>query len=77
MLLKLIIIEILNIYHFQEALSLILKSKVKIKDVNAYQNLFESIVQDVIKNSVKNFSISGLDNIKKIKDIYLFLIIEI
>ena len=41
-------------------LSLILKSKVKkIKDVNAYQNLFESIVQDVIKNSVKNFSISG------------------
>ena len=54
-------------------LSLILKSKVKkIKDVNAYQNLFESIVQDVIKNSVKNFSISGLDNIEKNKG-YLFV----
>ena len=54
-------------------LSLTLKSKVKkIKDVNAYQNLFESIVQDVIKNSVKNFSISGLDNIEKNKG-YLFV----
>ena len=59
-------------------LSLILKNKVKkIKDVNTYQNLFENIVEDVIKNSVDNFSISGLDNIEKIKDIYLYLIIEI
>ena len=47
-------------------LSLILKNKVKeIKDVNTYQNFFENIVEDVIKNSVDSFSISGLNNIKK------------
>ena len=54
-------------------LSLILKNKVKeIKDVNTYQNFFENIVEDVIKNSVDSFSISGLNNIKKNKG-YLFI----
>ena len=71
---KLIIIEILNIYHFQEIFKLNPKEQSKnIKDVN-YQNLFEALFR--CYQYVK-ISISGLDNIEKNKG-YLFVsIIEI
>lgn len=54
-------------------LSMILKSKIKnIHDISSYQNLFESIVSNVIDKSVNNFSVSGIENLDKDKG-YLFI----
>lgn len=57
----------------RKILSFVIKNKVKnINTVSEYQNEFESIVLDVIKKSVKNFSISGLENLEQGKG-YLFI----
>tara|TARA_X000000368_G_C23028542_1_gene711387 strand:+ start:875 stop:1990 length:1116 start_codon:yes stop_codon:yes gene_type:complete len=54
-------------------LNMILKSKIKnINDIDSYQNLFESIVDNVIDKTVNNFSVSGIENLEKDKG-YLFI----
>ena len=43
---------------------MVLKNKIKgIHDIHSYQNVFENIVNDVINNSVNEFSSTGLENI--------------
>ena len=57
----------------RKILSMILKNKIKdIHDVKTYQDLFETIVSQVVKNSINKFSVIGLENIKKDKG-YLFI----
>ena len=57
----------------RKILSSILKNKIKnIHDVESYQDLFESIVSDVVKKSINNFSVSGIENIEPNKG-YLFI----
>ena len=57
----------------RKILSFVLKNKVKkINTVSEYQNVFESIVSGVIKNSVNNFTVSGIDNLESNKG-YLFI----
>ena len=57
----------------RKILSSILKNKIKnIHDVESYQDLFESIVSDVVKKSINNFSVSGIENIDPNKG-YLFI----
>jgi len=49
--------------------------KNRIKDVNSikeYQDIFEGIVSKVIKNSIKDFTVSGIENLDKDKS-YLFI----
>ncbi|MAR95047.1 MAG: hypothetical protein CMD46_01625 [Gammaproteobacteria bacterium] len=57
----------------RKILSLILKNKIKdIHDIKSYQDLFGTIVSQVVKNSINKFSITGIENIKKDKG-YLFI----
>ena len=57
----------------RKILSSVLKNKIKnIHDVESYQDLFESIVSDVVKKSINNFSVSGIENIDPNKG-YLFI----
>ena len=57
----------------RKILSLILKNKVKdIHDVKTYQDLFEKVVSQVVKNSINKFSVTGIENIKKDRG-YLFI----
>ena len=57
----------------RKILSFVLKNKVKnINTVIEYQNEFESIVSGVIKKSVNNFSVSGIENIELARG-YLFI----
>ena len=51
----------------------LLKSKVKkIKTIKDYQNIFKNIVDEVIKNTINNFSVEGLDYIDE-NESYLFI----
>tara|TARA_B100001142_G_scaffold301660_1_gene327487 strand:- start:11874 stop:12989 length:1116 start_codon:yes stop_codon:yes gene_type:complete len=53
-----------NLPFSRKLLSLVLKNKIKgIHDIHSYQNVFENIVNDVINNSVNEFSSTGLENI--------------
>ena len=57
----------------RKVLSFVLKNKIKnIKSVSQYQDAFEVVVSEVIKNSIKKFSISGIENIDPNKG-YLFV----
>ena len=57
----------------RKILSLFLSSKVKnINDIKSYQNLFEGIVENVVKNSINEFKVTGIDNIDPNKG-YLFI----
>ncbi|RPG37284.1 MAG: hypothetical protein CBD85_002575 [Gammaproteobacteria bacterium TMED225] len=57
----------------RKILSLFLSSKVKnICDIKSYQNLFESIVENVVENSINEFKVKGIDNIDPKKG-YLFI----
>jgi 1-acyl-sn-glycerol-3-phosphate acyltransferase len=47
----------------------------KIKNINSvadYQNMFESIVSDVVNKSIDNFSVTGIENLNQTKG-YLFI----
>tara|TARA_Y100000748_G_scaffold150764_1_gene126069 strand:- start:80 stop:1192 length:1113 start_codon:yes stop_codon:yes gene_type:complete len=47
----------------------------KIKNINSvadYQNMFESIVSDVVNKSIDNFSVTGVENLDQTKG-YLFI----
>ena len=57
----------------RKVLSLVLKNRIKnIKSVSQYQDAFEAVVSEVIKNSIKKFSISGIENLDSNKG-YLFV----
>ena len=57
----------------RKVLSLVLKNRIKnIKSVSQYQDAFEAVVSEVIKNSIKKFSISGIENLDPNKG-YLFV----
>ncbi len=57
----------------RKVLSFVLKNRIKnIKSVNEYQDAFEAVVSEVIKNSIKTFSISGFENLDPNKG-YLFI----
>ena len=48
----------------RKILGFILRNKVKsIHDVQSYQNFFESIVNSVVENSIKNFTVNGIENL--------------
>ena len=48
----------------RKILGFILRNKVKsIHDVQSYQNFFESIVNNVVENSIKNFTVNGIENL--------------
>ena len=50
-----------------------LKNKVKnVNSIKEYQDIFEAIVSDVVKTSINNFTVSGLENIHSDKS-YLFI----
>ena len=57
----------------RKVLSLVLKNRIKnIKSVSQYQDAFEAVVSEVIKNSIKKFSITGIENLDPNKG-YLFV----
>ena len=57
----------------RKILSLLLKKRVKkIDSVAKYQDIFEDIVEGVVKNSITNFTVSGIKNINPDKG-YLFI----
>ena len=57
----------------RKVLSFVLKNKIKnIKSVSQYQDAFEAVVSEVIKNSIKKFSITGIENLDPNKG-YLFV----
>ena len=57
----------------RKVLSLVLKNRIKnIKSVSHYQDAFEAVVSEVIKNSIKKFSITGIENLDPNKG-YLFV----
>ena len=57
----------------RKILSLVIKSRIKnIKSVNEYQNAFEAVVSEVIKHSIKKFSVTGIENLDSKKG-YLFI----
>ena len=57
----------------RKVLSLVLKNRIKnIKSVTQYQDAFEAVVSEVIKNSIKKFSITGIENLDPNKG-YLFV----
>ena len=57
----------------RKVLSLVLKNRIKnIKSVSQYQDAFEAVVSEVIKNSINKFSISGIENLDINKG-YLFV----
>ena len=57
----------------RKILSFVFKNKIKnIKSVSQYQDAFEAVVSEVIKNSINKFSISGIENLDINKG-YLFV----
>ena len=57
----------------RKVLSFFLKNRIKnIKSVSQYQDAFEAVVSEVIKNSIKKFSITGIENLNPNKG-YLFI----
>tara|TARA_B100001057_G_scaffold384718_1_gene391268 strand:- start:2394 stop:3518 length:1125 start_codon:yes stop_codon:yes gene_type:complete len=57
----------------RKILSYQLRNKIcNINTVEQYQNLFEDVVKNVVKNSISNFTVSGLENIKSDEG-YLFI----
>ncbi len=57
----------------RKILSFVFKNKIKnIKSVSQYQDAFEAVVSEVIKNSINKFSISGIENLDINKG-YLFI----
>ena len=54
-------------------ISFLLKNKIKnINSIKSYQDVFKGIISGVIDNSIDNFTVSGLDNIKTDSS-YLFI----
>ena len=66
--------NLISLLPFKEKIiSLYLKHKTKnITSIHEYQNLFESIVSNVVTQSINNLSVSGLENLDKNKG-YLFI----
>ena len=57
----------------RKILSHLLKKRVnKIDSVEKYQDIFENIVEGVVKNSITNFTVSGIKNVNPDKG-YLFI----
>ena len=57
----------------RKVLGYLLRNKIKnINSVADYQNMFESIVSDVVNKSINNFSVTGIENLDKTKG-YLFI----
>ena len=57
----------------RKILSFSLKNKIKnINDVDSYQNLFEGIVSDIVKQSINQFTIDGIEKLDASKG-YLFI----
>jgi len=57
----------------RKILSHLLKNKIKnVHDVSTYQDLFEGIVSNVVKTTVNNFSVSGINKLDPKKG-YLFI----
>ena len=57
----------------RKILSHLLKKRIKnIDSIEKYQNIFEDIVVDVVKKSITNFKVSGIENIHPDKG-YLFI----
>ena len=66
--------SLISLLPFKEKIiSLYLKHKTKnISTIHEYQNLFESIVSNVVNQSINSLSVSGLENLDKNKG-YLFI----
>ena len=66
--------SLISLLPFKEKIiSLYLKHKTKnISSIFEYQNLFESIVSNVVNQSINSLSVSGLENLDKNKG-YLFI----
>jgi 1-acyl-sn-glycerol-3-phosphate acyltransferase len=66
--------NLISLLPFKEKIiSLYLKHKTKnITSIHEYQNLFESIVSNIVTQSINNLSVSGLENLDKNKG-YLFI----
>ena len=57
----------------RKVLGYLLRNQIKnINSVDDYQNMFESIVSDVVKKSIDNFSVTGIENLDPMKG-YLFI----
>ena len=57
----------------RKILSFSLKNKIKnINDVDSYQNLFEGIVSGIVKQSINQFTIDGIEKLDALKG-YLFI----
>ena len=57
----------------RKILSYLLKRRIKnIDSIKKYQNIFEDVVEDVVKKSITNFTVSGIENIQPDKG-YLFI----
>ena len=57
----------------RKILSYLLKKRIKnIDSIEKYQSIFEGVVLDVIKKSITNFTVSGIENIDSNKG-YLFI----
>ena len=57
----------------RKVLGYLLRNQIKnINSVDDYQNMFESIVSDVVKKSIDNFSVTGIENLDSMKG-YLFI----
>ena len=57
----------------RKILSFSLKNKIKnINDVDSYQNLFEGIVSGIVKQSINQFTIDGIEKLDASKG-YLFI----
>ena len=63
--------SLISLLPFKEKIiSLYLKHKTKnISSIFEYQNLFESIVSNVVNQSINSLSVSGLENLDKNKDL--------
>ena len=57
----------------RKVLGYLLRTKIKnINSVSDYQNMFESVVSDVVNKSIDNFSVTGIENLDPTKG-YLFI----
>ena len=57
----------------RKMLGYLLRNKIKtINSVADYQNMFESVVSDVVNKSIDNFSVTGIENLDPMKG-YLFI----
>ena len=57
----------------RKILSHLLKRRIKdIDSIKKYQNIFEDVVEDVVKKSITNFTVCGIENIQPDKG-YLFI----